>query len=527
MYKDKKIVIGKSGEQEVFLLPQMANRHGLIAGATGTGKTTTLRIMAESFSAAGVPVFLADIKGDLTGISKPGSENEKLTKRLEQLSLKEHSFNGFPTHFWDIYGTKGLHLKTTISEMGPVILSKELGLTDVQTSVLQLIFKIADDEGLLIYDIKDLKAVIAYVGDNCKDFSSEYGNITKQTVNAILRAIINIESQGADVFFMEPALNITDMLCTNSDGQGMINLLNCSTLFNNPTLYSCVMLWLLSEFYEILPEVGDLEKPKLVFFFDEAHLLFSETSKTLLQKLEQMVKLSRSKGIGIYFITQNPSDIPDGILSQLSNKVQHALHAYTPKEITAVRQAAMSYRANPDFDTTEVITTMGVGEALVSTLDEEGIPTIVQKTVIYPPQSSFELLSDAELDQAIKADLLYSRYAQEVDSFSAYEFLNRRKLEAENEIQEAIENEKNASAQSASTRNSSSRNNADKKTITEREKAINRATKGVASTAAGTVGREIGNSIGNAIGGKVGKRLGGNIGASLGRGIIGTFFGLK
>ncbi len=372
MYQDGKILIGKTGERGVYIYPKMANRHGMIAGATGTGKTITLKVMAESFSDCGVPVFLADVKGDLAGMCRPGVMNESLQKRIDKMGLEAEgfAFHSYPSNFWDVYGEKGLPLRTTVSEMGPLLLAQIMDLNDTQTDVLTVVFKIADDEGLLLIDTKDLKAMLQYVGENNKEYALQYGNVSRQSLSAIVRAVVALEAEGGDLFLGEPALDIRDWICTDCSGRGMIQVLDCRKLILNPTMYAAFLLWMLSELFETLPEAGDLEKPKMVFFFDEAHLLFNTASKALLTKVEQVVKLIRSKGVGIYFITQTPQDIPDGVLSQLGNKVQHALHAYTPKEQKATKAAADSFRMNPDFDTYETLLQLGVGVAVVSVLDD-------------------------------------------------------------------------------------------------------------------------------------------------------------
>ncbi len=515
MVKDGKILIGKAGDEEIFIYPKMANRHGMIAGATGTGKTVTLKVMAESFSNMGVPVFLADVKGDLAPLCKVGQANENVTSRIEKMGLQDAGFEyqSYPVNFWDVYAEKGMPLRTTISEMGPLLLSRIMGLNDIQSDILNIIFKIADDEGLLLIDTKDLKSMVQYVGENSKEYSAQYGNIAAASLNAITRGIVAMESEGADQFFGEPALSITDWLCTDSNGKGMIQILDCQKLIMHPKMYSTFLLWMLSELFEILPEVGDLEKPRMVFFFDEAHMLFDSASRVLLEKIEQVVKLIRSKGVGIYFITQNPKDIPDGVLAQLSNKVQHALHAYTPAEQKGVKAAAMAFRANPEFDTYTVLQELGTGEALVSVLDEAGVPTVVKKTKICPPQSNMDTLDDGTRNSMINNCLLYSRYSNAVDRDSAYEFLQRR----EAEVQETAVKE---AEQLSLTKQK-------EKEIAARKKATNNAVKSVAKTTAGTIGRQVGKTLGGSIGGSFGKTLGGNVGASLGRGIMSTLFGGK
>jgi len=552
MYYENKIFVGKSGEEKVYIYPKMANRHGLIAGATGTGKTVTLKVLAESFSDCGVPVFLADVKGDLAGMCKPGTDSVK--DRVEDMGLSEAGFDlrAYPTNFWDVYGEKGMPLRTTISEMGPLLLSRILDLNDTQSDILTIIFKIADDENLLLIDTKDLRAMLQYVGENAKELSLTYGNISKQSLGAIIRAVIALESEGAEYFFGEPALNITDWLCTDCNGKGMIQVLDCQKLINNPTMYATFLLWMISELFETLPEAGDRDKPKMVFFFDEAHLLFDTAPKVLLDKIEQVVKLIRSKGVGIYFITQNPKDIPDGVLSQLGNKIQHALHAYTPAEQKGAKAAAQSFRENPEFDTYDTLTSLGIGEALISVLDEEGIPTVVKKCSVLPPQSQMGALEDDSRKNEILNNLLYSRYSEMVDRDSAYEFLQRKALADEEserkaaeeaalkkqQEKEAAEAEKLRLKEEAAAEKQRQREEAAAEKQRQREEAAalkeeekkkkkaKSAAKSVASSAAGTIGREIGNTVGKSVGGSFGKRLGGNVGASLGRGILSTLFKL-
>ena len=523
MYHDGKIWIGNSGEEKIYIYPKMANRHGLIAGATGTGKTVTLKVLAESFSDAGIPVFLADVKGDLAGMSMFGAETDSVKSRVEKMGLAEEGFDfsSYPTTYWDIYGEKGMPLRATISEMGPLLLSRILDLNETQSDILTVIFKIADDEGLLLLDTKDLRSMIQYVSDHAKDYAMEYGNMAKQSLAAIVRSIVALEAEGGDKFFGEPAVSIADWLCTDCSGKGAIQVLDCQKLINNPAMYSTFMLWLMAELFETLPEAGDRPKPKMVFFFDEAHLLFDNASKTLLTKVEQMVKLIRSKGVGIYFITQNPADIPDDVLGQLGNKVQHALRAYTPKEQKGAKAAADSFRANPEFDTYEVLSQLGIGEALVSVLDEEGIPTVVKQCKILPPQSLMGALDDEIRKSEIVNNLLYTKYTQEIDRESAYELLTRKiERQAEEEAKEkaAIAEEKQKEKEAEAAKKAAERK------ATAQEKEVKRAVKNVARSASGTIGRELGKSIGESVGGSFGKRLGGNVGASLGRGILNTLF---
>lgn len=517
MYIDNKILVAKAGDESIYIYPKMANRHGLIAGATGTGKTVTLKVLAESFSDAGVPVFLADIKGDLAATCLPGEMSGSVASRVESLNLNGFNTHGYPVNFWDIYQKNGLPLRTTISEMGPLLLARILGLNDVQSDILTIIFAIADDQGLLLLDTKDLKSMIQYVGDNAKEYTLQYGNISKQSLGAIVRAIVALEAEGGDRFFGETAISMGDWLSRDYNGKGMISILDCQQLILNPTMYATFMLWLLSELFETLPEAGDLDRPKMVFFFDEAHLLFDNASKELLDKIEQTVKLIRSKGVGIYFITQNPSDIPDGVLGQLGNKVQHALRAYTPKEQKAAKAVAESFRANPEFDTFNTLLELGVGEALVSVLDEKGIPTIVKKATILPPQSQMGALDDSTRENQIKNNILYTKYSQELDRESAYELLTKKAIE--NQEAAAIAKEK-AEQEKLLAKQQAKEEKEREKELKKQQTAKKRAVKNVVSSATGTIGRELGKSVGKSIGGSFGKTIGGNVGASIMRGIF-------
>ena len=530
MVQDGKIYFGKTEDgRQVCILPKMANRHGLIAGATGTGKTVTLKVLAESFSDMGVPVFLSDVKGDLAGMVMPGENSEDMQKRIERFSLSGTGFDfkAYPAAFWDIYGKKGMQLRTTVSEMGPVLLSRILGLNEIQSQILTITFRVADENNLLLIDTKDLRSMLNYLSDHRQEYKERYGNIAPASVSTILRAIANFELEGGDIFFGEPALNITDWFQTDTSGRGMINILDSESLINNPALYSTFLLWMLSELFEDLPEVGDLEKPKMVFFFDEAHLLFEDASKDLLAKIEQVVKLIRSKGVGVFFITQNPSDIPDGVLAQLNSRIEHGLRAYTPAEQKKVKAAAEAFRANPDFDTYETILNLGVGEAVVSVLDENGMPTEAEKTYILPPQSRMGAIDDAARDSVIRSSILYSKYAKAVDPDSAYEFLQRRGLEEEAKKQkESEEAEKAKEQEKADREEAKAKEKEEKERAAEEKKETNakkRAVKSVASSVTGTIGREVGKSVGGQFG-KFGKTLGGNLGASLGRGILSTLF---
>ena len=549
MLRENKIWIGNNEAGEpVSIVPKMANRHGLVAGATGTGKTVTLKVLAETFSDMGIPVFMADVKGDIAGMCLPGEDNENMQERIARFGLAEHgfSFQGYPACLWDIYGQKGIQLRTTVSEMGPLLLSRILDLNELQSDILTIVFKIADDNGLLLIDTKDLKSMLAWVDEHAAELQTDYGKISSASIGVITRAIIALETAGGDVFFGEPALALSDWLAQEG-GKGVINILDSSSLINNGRLYSTFLLWLLSELFEMMPEVGDLEQPKMVFFFDEAHLLFTDAPKALLEKIEQVVKLIRSKGVGVYFCTQNPRDIPDGVLAQLNNKIEHGLRAYTPADQKAVRAAADSFRENPAFDTYETILNLGTGEAVVSFLGEDGIPGMAEKTFILPPKSFMGGISDEQRDQKVKGSLLYSKYATAVDPDSAYEVLQRKGLEAAAEAEaqaaqaaaeaeaakaeqaaakEAEKAEKEA-AKAAEKAEKEAQKAAEKKAKEEQkaaekeEKARKKEIQKVGNSVLGTVGREVGKTFGGKFG-KFGKTLGGNLGAQLGRGILNT-----
>ena len=438
------LVIAMSQGKEIVLLPQMANRHGLVTGATGTGKTVTLQKMAESFASIGVPVFMADVKGDLSGIGAEGVSSEKLLKRLEGIGIKEFKPRSNTTVFWDVYGKSGHPVRATISDMGPLLLARLLNLNETQAGVLTIVFKIADDNGLLLIDLKDLRTMTQFVGDNAKKFKTEYGNISAASIGAIQRGLLTIEEQGGDKFFGEPMLDISDLIQTDSEGRGVMNVLAADQLYNNPKLYSTFLLWMLAELFEQLPEVGDIEKPKLVFFFDEAHLLFNDAPKALLEKIEQVVRLIRSKGVGVYFVTQNPLDIPDTVLAQLGNRVQHALRAFTPRDQQAVKTAASTMRQNPAFDAMQAITELGVGEALISFLDEKGRPAIVERSFVIVPCSRLGALTNDERMAAIKASTIYGHYEKTVDRESAYEKLRSSEQKTIQENQPAVKVENNS-----------------------------------------------------------------------------------
>jgi DNA helicase HerA-like ATPase len=419
------------GERELSLLPGLANRHGLITGATGTGKTVTLQVMAEAFSTIGVPVFLADVKGDLSGLSQPGAMSPKLKSRIDSLGLHAPQFAACPVTFWDVFGEQGHPVRATVSEMGPLLFARMLNLNDTQGGVLQLVFKIADDGGLLLLDLKDLRAMLQHVGDNARQFTTQYGNISAASIGAIQRGLLAIDAQGGDRFFGEPALAIADLMRTDAQGRGLVNILAADRLMSYPKVYATLLLWLLSELFEELPEVGDPERPKLVFFFDEAHLLFSDAPPALLEKIEQVVRLIRSRGVGVYFVTQNPLDVPDRVLSQLGNRVQHALRAYTPRDQKAVRTAASTLRANPALDTEKAITELALGEALVSLLDEKGSPSVVQRAWILPPRSRIGPATAAERSAVMRNSLVAGAYDATVDRESAHETLKARRVQAQ------------------------------------------------------------------------------------------------
>ncbi len=423
------LIIARNAQTEIALLPALANRHGLITGATGTGKTVTLQVMAERFSAIGVPVFMADVKGDLAGISQAGVASPKLVERLKQIGAQTPAFAGLPTVFWDVFGEQGHPVRATVSDLGPLLFARILNLNEVQQGVLALVFKVADDNGLLLLDLKDLRAALQYVGDNAAQFTTSYGNVSAASIGAIQRGLLSLEQQGAERFIGEPMLNVDDLLQT-VDGQGVVNVLAADRLLTAPKLYSTLLLWLLSELYERLPEVGDRDKPKLVFFFDEAHLLFTDAPRSLLDKIEQVVRLIRSKGVGVFFVTQNPLDVPETVLGQLGNRVQHALRAYTPRDQKAVKAAADTMRANPAFSTESAITELAVGEALISFLDEKGRPGVVQRAFVLPPASRIGPITPDERKAVMAASPVTGVYDRPVDRDSAYERLKSRAIQS-------------------------------------------------------------------------------------------------
>ena len=502
-----KVWLCQSSEGSIHLTPKMANRHGLIAGATGTGKTVTLKVLAESFSEMGVPVFLADIKGDVSGMCLPGEDSEGFQKRIRnKLGLEiDWKFEGYPIRFWDVYGKKGHPVRTTISEMGPELLSRLLELNDTQTGIMNIIFRVADEQGLLLLDLKDLRSMVQYVGENAAALKTKYGNVSAQSVGAIQRALLRLEDQGGNIFFGEPALEIKDWFAQDEKGYGVINMLHCTELFQSPLLYSTFLLWMLSELYESMPEAGDLDKPKMVFFFDEAHLIFKDAPRSLLDKVEQIVRLIRSKGIGIYFITQLPSDIPDSVLSQLGNKLQHALRAYTPKDQKALKVAAQSFRPNPKLDAEAALSELGTGEVLVSLLDEEGIPGIVERAYVMPPRSFLGVAEESKRQEIINASPLHSKYAKTVDRESAYEVLQKRAEQAAKEVAEEAGEEyvpEDETIQEEIRRNSRSTSTKAKKTTTRRtttKKEPPSMFEKVAEKAATSFGRSIANALARGI----------------------------
>ncbi|MGK2952015.1 MAG: helicase HerA-like domain-containing protein [Thiobacillus sp.] len=419
------LLIAKNASTDLFVLPQMANRHGLITGATGTGKTVTLQTLAEHFSRIGVPCFMSDVKGDLSGISQPGGGNAKVAERVEMLKLEGFKHQGYPVTLWDPFGISGHPVRATVSDMGPLLLSRMLDLNETQSGVLNLVFKVADDNGLLLLDLKDLRSMLAFVGENAKQFTTEYGNVSSASIGAIQRGLLTLESQGGEQIFGEPMLNIDDLIQTDR-GLGVINILSADKLMQSPKMYATLLLWLLAELFENLPEAGDLDKPKLVFFFDEAHLLFSDASTALVEKIEQVVRLIRSKGVGVFFVTQNPADVPDKVLSQLGNRVQHALRAFSPRDQKAVKAAAETMRDNPELDEATVITELGVGEALVSFLDAKGRPVVVERAYIVPPRGQIGPITDTERRRLMQTSLVAGAYDKTIDRESAHEMLKAR-----------------------------------------------------------------------------------------------------
>ena len=508
MSGNDRIFIGGGGEgygEPQNLILKYANRHGLIAGATGTGKTVTLQILAEGFSNAGVPVFCADVKGDLSGLSATGETKDFLTKRAETIGFEEYQFQEFPVIFWDLFGKQGHPIRATLSEMGPLLLSRLLDLNNTQEGVLNIAFKIADDEGLLLLDMKDLRALLTNIGDRASEVSKTYGYVSKPSIGAIQRQLLVLEQQGAKNFFAEPGLQIADLMRTTRDGRGAISVLAADKLMMSPRLYSTFLLWLMSELFEEMPEVGNPDKPKMVFFFDEAHLLFNDAPKILVEKIEQVVKLIRSKGVGIYFVTQNPLDVPDSVLSQLGNRIQHALRAYTPREQKAVKTAADTFRPNPEFKASEVITQLGVGEALVSTLMKKGVPSVVQRTLIRPPSSRLGPITVAERRDVINNSPVGAQYEKTVDRESAFEMLKKRaaaalREEEKKQAQEDREREERGRAkQNRTGYQTSERDDRPTKRARTKRRTTRSRRQTVTEAATKTLVRTIANSLGRAL----------------------------
>ena len=500
--KDSHKVWLATGSAPVYLIPSMANRHGLIAGATGTGKTVTLKVLAESFSDMGVPVFLSDIKGDLSGMCTEGCETKHIRRSIDNMQLTDFTYTSYPARFFDVYGKLGHPVRTTVSEMGPELLSRLLGLNETQSGIMRIVFRLADERRLLLIDLKDLRSMIQYVGDNAKELKMTYGNIAPQSIGAIQRSLLTLEDEGGNIFFGEPSLELSDWMTVNADGRGIMNILECRELFLHPLLYSTFLLWMLSELYEMLPEAGDLEKPKLAFFFDEAHLLFKDAPKALVEKIEQVVRLIRSKGVSVWFITQNPSDLPDSVLGQIGNRVQHALRAYTPNDQKTLKAAANSFRANPEFNTEEALQALGVGEALISVLDENGVPSIVERANILPPRSSMSAVDDSVITSAVNASPLQAKYGAAQDRHSAFEELNHiREKEEREELEkqwEELEREKREFEQRrqkaaySGTKSSYSRSTPSKSTSSRKKKSTFEK---ALDTTVTTIGRELGKKI--------------------------------
>lgn len=509
MGESDRIFVGGGGEaygEAQSLLLKYANRHGMIAGATGTGKTVTLQILAEGFSNAGVPVFMSDVKGDLSGMAKAGSPDFKyhdaFINRAKTIKFDDFGYEGFPVTFWDLFGEQGHPVRTTITEMGPLLLSRLLELSDVQEGVMNIAFRVADEQGLALMDLKDLRAMLVWLGENSGEVSMRYGNVSTSSIGAIQRSLLVLENQGATNFFGEPALNLTDMIATTPGGQGRINILAADKLMQSPRLYATFLLWMLSELFETLPEVGDPDKPKFVFFFDEAHLLFDDAPKALIDKVEQVARLIRSKGVGIYFVSQSPADVPDDILGQLGNRVQHALRAFTPRDRKALRQAADTFRSNPRFDTADIIIELGTGEALVSTLERKGMPSVVEQTLIRPPSSQLGPITQAERAAVIKNSHVAGIYEAALDRVSAFEILAKRAEEAAKEAKRADEAEERLEKQ-------------------EKTRKLARRYDGSRSTRKRSSRSD---SIGRTFAKSLARQLGSKAGQTLIRGILGSLF---
>ncbi len=499
------LLIARNAATDLVLLPQMANRHGLITGATGTGKTVTLQTLAEHFSSIGVPCFMSDVKGDLSGISQPGGGNAKVAERVDMLKLEGFEHRGYPVTLWDPFGSSGHPVRATISDMGPLLLSRMLDLNETQSGVLNLVFKVADDNGLLLLDLKDLRTMLAFVGENAKQFTTEYGNVSSASIGAIQRGLLSLESQGGEQIFGEPMLNIDDLIQTDG-GLGVINILSADKLMQSPKMYATLLLWLLAELFENLPEAGDLDKPKLVFFFDEAHLLFSDAPDALVEKIEQVVRLIRSKGVGVYFVTQNPADVPDKVLSQLGNRVQHALRAFSPRDQKAVKAAAETMRDNPNLDEASVITELGVGEALVSFLDAKGRPSVVERAYIVPPQGQIGPITDAQRGRLMQASLVAGVYDKTIDRESAHEVLKARAEQAAQAATAEAEAKQQAKAAA-------------------QPRAGGSGAGGVLGDILGGVGRREGAV--EALAKSAARSMGSQVGRAIMRGVLGSIFGGK
>ena len=520
-FEDKAYVANANGEK-IFLLPGMSNRHGLITGATGTGKTVTMKVLAESFSDMGVPVFLADVKGDVSGLAEPGTDSEDMQKRVQRFDLKDcWSYHGYPVAFWDIFGEKGIPIRIKVSDMGPLMFSRLLDLTEVQTGILHIVYRVADDNSLELIDLKDLRAMLAYVNENRSNLVTTYGNVTPQSIGAIQRALLRLEDEGGNIFFGEPSISISDLLRTDEDGHGFLNILDSTKLIRSPLIYSTFLIWLVSELFERLPEVGDPEKPKAVFFFDEAHLLFQNAPKAFLEKITQLVKLIRSKGVGIFFVSQSPSDIPNNVLAQLSNRIQHGLRAYTPSELKAVKAAANSFRPNPELDTEKEILSLGTGEALISLLDRKGIPTVVQRANILPPQSLMAQAQEKTRQRILENDPLYASYQEAVDRYSAYEKL-REEAEAQEKAELAEAEKKAAEKQATEEKKAAEKQAAEEKKAAEKQAAEEKkaaAAKKKKQSTVGKAAKKVAKTATNSILSRIGRKLG----RAIARGIFGNW----
>lgn len=512
--------------QAIVLHSQFANRHGLIAGATGTGKTVTLKVLAESFSRIGVPVFLADAKGDVSSLAQAGSSNPKFDERIKSLGIDSIPFAASPVVFWDLFGEQGHPIRSTISEIGPLLLAQMLNLNDTQEGVLSAVFRIADDQGLLLIDFKDLKAMLSYVSEHAAEFKAEYGNLSPASLGAIQRNLLALADQGGDQFFGEPSLNILDFIQTDADGRGYINLLAADKLMNTPKLYATFLLWMLSELFEQLPEVGDMDKPKLVFFFDEAHLLFDNASAALQEKIEQVVRLIRSKGVGIYFVTQNPLDLPETVLGQLGNRVQHALRAFTPKDQKAVKTAAATFRANPKFNVEQAITELGVGEALISCLDEQGIPQVVERAWVMPPYSSFSPISPEQRQALISQSIVAGVYEQSVDRDSAYERLQQKVVERQQQAIQVEQEKQLAKEQEILAKQQAKEAEALAKQQAREQERIAKEQQKEAEREAKQREKLIQDTVGT-FAKSAARSLGGSTGQKIVRGLLGSLFGGK